>query len=265
MFLAMATAYGQAAKAPAKAAPKAAAKADAPATASGPDVAVMGRVSFKGTAPVSKPIAMDSEPSCAAKHTGKVYPETVIVNPNGTLKNVFVYVKTGLEGKTFPAPQTPATLNQVGCVYEPHVLGVVVGQDLKIVNSDATTHNVHALAQVNPDFNIGQRAGAGPIIRIFDKPEATMGIVCNQHPWMKAVAHVISNPYFAVSGADGGFEIKNLPPGTYTLEALHEKYGASTQQVTVVAGKPVAVNFSFSSGQAFVPGSLKTMANVIVP
>ncbi len=206
----------------------------------------MGRISFKGTAPVMRPIAMDAEPTCAAKHSGKVYPETVVVNPNGTLKNVFVYVKTGLEGKAFPAPQNAVTLNQVGCMYDPHVFGVQTGQDLKIVNSDATTHNVHAMAQVNPDFNIGQRQGAGPIIRIFDKPETTVPIVCNQHPWMKAVAHVISNPYFAVSGSDGGFEIKNLPPGTYTLEALHEKYGAITQQVTVVAGKPVSVNFSFS-------------------
>jgi hypothetical protein len=150
-------------------------------------------------------------------------------------------------------------------MYDPHVFGVLVGQDLKIVNSDATTHNVHAVAQINPDFNIGQRQGAGPIIRIFDKPETTVPIVCNQHPWMKAVAHVVSNPYFAVSGADGGFEIKNLPPGTYTLEALHEKYGASTQQVTVVAGKPVTVNFSFSSGQTYVPGSLKTLATVVIP
>jgi plastocyanin len=264
-LLIAATAYGQAPGTAAKAAPKAATKADAPAVPSGPDVAVLGRVSFKGLAPVLKPIAMDSEPTCVAKHTGKVYPETVVVNPNGTLKNVFVYVKAGLEGKTFQPPQNAVTLNQSGCMYDPHVFGILVGQDLKIVNSDATTHNVHVVAQINPDFNIGQRQGAGPIIRIFDKPETTVPIVCNQHPWMKAVAHVVSNPYFAVSGNDGGFEIKNLPPGTYTLEALHEKYGASTQQVTVVAGKPVTVNFSFSSGQTYVPGSLKTLATLVVP
>lgn len=262
MLLTIAVAYGQT---PAKPAPKAAAKADAPLAPSGPDVAVLGRISFKGTAPVFRALVMDSEPSCAAKHTGKVFPQTVVVNPNGTLRNVFVYVKTGLEGKKFPPPQTAVTLDQVGCMYDPHVFGVVVGQDLKIVNSDATTHNVHALALTNEEFNIGQRQGAGPIIHIFDKPETTMKIVCNQHPWMQAFAHVISNPYFAVSGADGSFEIKGLPPGTYTLEALHEKYGASTQQVTVAAGKPVTANFSFTSGQAYVPGSLKTLATVVVP
>jgi plastocyanin len=263
LLLNMAAVYGQT---PAtKAAPKAAAKADAPLTASGPDVAVMGRVSFKGTAPVMRPLVMDSEPSCASKHTGKVFPQTVVVNPNGTLKNVFVYVKTGLEGKKFPAPTAAVTLDQVGCLYEPHVVGLVVGQDLKVVNSDATTHNVHALAQTNEEFNVGQRAGAGPIIHIFDKPETTMKIVCNQHPWMQAYAHVMSNPYFAVSNADGTFEIKGLPPGTYTLEALQEKYGATTAQVTVVAGKPATANFSFSSGAAYVPGSLKTLADVVVP
>jgi plastocyanin len=261
----VAVTFGQAPNVRPKAAPKAPAKAEAPLVPSGPDVAVLGRIAFKGQAPVFKPIAMDSEPSCVAKHSAKVYPETVVVNPNGTLKNVFIYVKTGLEGKTFPPPQNAVTLNQNGCVYDPHVFGILAGQDLKIVNSDATTHNVHAVAQVNPEFNIGQRQGAGPIYRIFDKPETTVPIVCNQHPWMKSVAHVMSNPYFAVSGADGSFEIKNLPPGTYTLEAIHEKYGASTQQITVAAGKPVVVNFSFSSGQAYVPGSLTTLAAVVLP
>ena len=238
-----------------KAAPKAAPKSDAP---------VSGTVVFKGTAPKAKPIAMDSEPTCASKHTPMATAETVIVNPNGTLKNVFIYVKTGLEGKTFPAPQDPVTITQDGCMYAPHVLGIMASQQLRVVNNDSTTHNVHALTDVNEEFNVGQRAGAPPIIRSFAKPEITVPLVCNQHPWMKAVAHVVSNPYYAVTGADGSFELKGLPPGKYTIEAIHEKYGASRQQVTVEAGKNVPLTFTFSATQAYVPPSLQTVPALMI-
>jgi plastocyanin len=245
----------------AKASPKAAAvangfKSDAP---------VSGSVVFRGVAPKAKTIAMDSEPVCVAKHTGPVTAETVVVNPNGTLKNVFIYVKAGLEGKSFPALQEPVTLTQDGCVYLPHVFGIMANQELRVVNGDATTHNVHALAETNEAFNVGQRAGAPPITRTFPKPEITVPIVCNQHPWMKAVAHVVSNPYYAVTGNDGTFELKGLPPGKYTIEAIHEKYGASIRQVTVEAGKNATLTFTFSATQSYVPPSLATVPAVLIP
>ncbi len=223
--------------------------------------AVKGKAVFKGTAPKLKPIGMDADPVCAAKHaSGPVLPETAVIKADGSLKNAFIYVSKGVEGKTFPAPSTPVVLDQNGCLYAPHVFGILPGQQLKVVNSDATTHNVHALAETNPEFNVGQRAGQPPILQTFAKPEVTIPLICNQHPWMRAVAHVISNPYFAVSDADGNFEIKGLPAGTYTLTAIHEKFGSSSQTVTVVAGKPVApLTFTFSTGTASNAGPLKIL------
>jgi plastocyanin len=228
--------------------------------------AVKGKVTFKGAAPKIKAISMDADPACAAKHTTPVFPESVVIKADGSMKNVFVYVSKGLEGKTFPAPSTPVVLDQNGCMYAPHVFGIMPGQQLQVVNSDATTHNVHSLADVNEQFNVGQRAGQAPIVKTFTKPEATVPLVCNQHPWMRAVAHVISNPYFAVSDADGAFDLKGLPPGKYTITAIHEKYGSINQEITVVAGKPgPPVSFTFSAGVAYKPSPLTTMPAVMIP
>jgi plastocyanin len=226
---------------------------------------VKGKAVFKGAVPRLKAIAMDPDPICAGKHTGPVYPESIVMKADGSLKNVFVYVSKGLEGKTFPAPATPVTLDQDGCMYKPHVFGIQPGQQLKVVNSDATTHNVHALAETNEEFNVGQRAGQAPILKSFTKPEVTVPIVCNQHPWMRAVAHVVTNPYFTVSDADGAFDIKGLPPGTYTITAIHEKYGSSSQTVTVTAGKPAApLTFTFSAAQSSVPSHLKVLPAMVI-
>ena len=228
--------------------------------------AVKGKATFKGVPPKLKAISMDADPVCAGKHTaGPVYSESAVIKADGSLKNVFVYVSKGLEGKTFPAPATPVVLDQNGCTYSPHVFGIMPGQQMKVVNSDATTHNVHAMAETNEDFNVGQRAGQGPVVKTFPKPEVTIPIVCNQHPWMRAVAHVISNPYFAVSDADGGFELKGVPPGTYTVTAITEKYGSSSQTVTVAAGKPVPpLTFTFAAGQASLPSPLKLLPALMI-
>ncbi len=227
---------------------------------------VKGKAVFKGVAPKPKPISMDADAVCASKHSGPVFPEKIVIKADGSIKNVFVYVSKGLEGKTFPAPAEAVALDQNGCTYSPHVFGIMPGQQLKVTNSDATTHNVHALAEVNEDFNVGQRAGQPPIVKTFAKPEVTVAILCNQHPWMRAVAHVISNPYFAVSDADGAFEVKGLPPGTYTLTAIHEQFGSSSQTITVAAGKPVApVTFTFSAGQGMKASPLKTLPALIIP
>lgn len=208
---------------------------------------------------------MDADPVCAGKHPGPTAPETVALKADGSIKNVFVYVTAGLEGKTFPAPAAPVVLDQDGCTYKPHVFGIMPNQSLKIVNSDATTHNVHALAEVNEEFNVGQQKGQPPVMRKFPKAEATIPLVCNQHPWMRAVAHVVTNPFFAVTDADGNYELKGLPPGKYTIVAIHERFGTSTQQVTVAAGKPAAADFSFGAAQAFAPGPFTVLPAVMLP
>ena len=211
---------------------------------------------------------MDADPVCAAKHSaGPVYSETLVVKDAlwASLKNVFVYVSKGLEGKNFPPPAAAVVLDQNGCMYAPHVFGILAGQQMKVVNSDATTHNVHAMAEVNQDFNVGQHAGQPPIVKTFPKPEVTIPLICNQHPWMKAVAHVVSNPYFAVSDADGAFEIKGLPAGTYTITAIHEKYGSDSQTVTVAAGKATApLTFTFTAGKASQPGPFKLLPAMLI-
>lgn len=209
---------------------------------------------------------MDADAACAAKHKGTVLPETSVINEaDGSLKNVFVYVSKGLEGKKFPTPSTPVVLDQSGCEYVPHVFGIMPNQQLKVVNSDATTHNVHAMGQANPEFNVGQRAGAPPIMKTFAKPEVTIPILCNQHPWMRAVAHVVSNPYYGVTDENGGFSLKGLPPGKYTITGIHEKYGTQSQEITVTAGKAApAVNFTFTSGTASVPSPLKVLPAMVI-
>lgn len=225
---------------------------------------VTGKVNFKGTAPKMRPLNLDADPACAATHSGPATPEVVVVNGNGTLKNVFVYVKKGLEGKTFNPPSAPVILDQKGCVYVPHVLGLQAKQNLKITTSDKTTHNIHPLPQANTEWNVSQPAGSAPIVKTFAKPEVSIPVVCNQHPWMRAYVHVLSHPFFAVTDENGNFEIKGLPPGKYEIEAVHERYGAQTQQITVTAAKGATTEFNYNAQQAYAPSSLKMMPAIVV-
>ncbi len=206
---------------------------------------VTGKVSFTGTAPQMEPISMDADPVCSSLHNTSVLAETVIVNDNKTLKNVFVYVKEGLEGKTFPTPSTPVTIDQKGCQYSPHVFGIQAGQTLEIVNSDSTLHNIHALPEKNKQFNLGMPIQGMKLNKKFDTPEVMAKFKCDVHPWMNAYVGVLSHPYFSVTGTDGTFEIKDLPVGEYTIEAWHEKYGTQTQKVTVAEGSS-SVDFTFN-------------------
>ncbi|MEB2360738.1 MAG: carboxypeptidase regulatory-like domain-containing protein [Bryobacterales bacterium] len=233
-------------------------------TPTGDEGTLTGKVAFQGQAPKFRAIAMDADAVCAAKHSKPVYPEAVIVNSNGTLRNVFVYVKTGLEDKNFAVPDDPVELDQDGCIYKPHVLGIQSRQNLRVVSSDNTTHNIHPMPKVNREWNVSQPPGADPIIQVFNRPEATIPVKCNQHPWMRAYIHVISHPFYALSGEDGTFEIKGLPPGKYQLEAVHEEYGASTQEVTVAAKQSVPVEFKFQAAQTYTPSSLKVMPALVL-
>jgi hypothetical protein len=136
-------------------------------------------------------------------------------------------------------------IDQKGCQYLPHVQGVMVGQKVKIVNSDPTLHNIHAHAKANPEFNQGQPFQGMEMEKVFDKVEVMIPFRCDVHPWMASYMGVLDHPFFAVSKADGSFEIPNLPPGSYTLEAWHESLGTQTADVTVAAGAPADANFSF--------------------
>jgi plastocyanin len=224
------------------------ASSDAPAdTAAAVDTAnaggVKGVVNYSGP-DGDTPIAMNADPNCAALHTTPVDTGKFLMK-DGKLGNVFVYVKTGLEGKTFPAPTEKKVLDQQGCQYHPHVMGIQVGQPLSIKNSDSTLHNVHAMPKSNEEFNTAQPVQNMEYDKTFTKAEVMLPFKCDVHPWMNAYLGVMDHPYYAVSGEDGSFSIDKLPAGTYTLEAWHEELGTATQQVTVAANQTADVTFDF--------------------
>lgn len=207
---------------------------------------VSGKAAFAGTAPAPEAIKMEADASCKAMHAQGVTADDTLVNPNGTLKNVFVYVKEGVSGK-FEAPKTPVTLNQQGCMYTPKILGVMAGQPIEIVNSDNTLHNVHALPKNSPQFNLGMPLQGMKIKKTLAKPEVMVKVKCDVHPWMASYIGVLEHPFYAVTGEDGSFEIKDLPAGTYVVEAWHEKLGVQTQSITVDDAGKTDVNFQFGA------------------
>ena len=206
---------------------------------------IKGSIAFHGKKPPRKPIDISSEPACVEARHGQPVDETVVVNPNGTLANVFVYIKSGLEGKVFEPPATPVSIDQKGCWFHPRVMGIQVGQVYHVVNSDPVTHNIHPLAQVNREWNHSQGAGDPPLTRKFTKPEVMVPVKCNIHSWMHAFIGVLPHPYFAVTDEKGTFELPNVPPGKYTLAVWHEKYGTQEQDVTVTQSGTMDVNFIF--------------------
>lgn len=230
----------------------------------GDEGSVKGKIAFQGQAPKYRPISMDADAVCAKKHSDPVYPEAVVVNKNGTLRNVFVRVKSGLEGKTFAVPEQAVTLDQDGCLYKPHVLGIQAKQNLKVVTSDNTAHNIHPMPKVNREWNLSQSPGSDPIMQTFTRPEATIPVKCNQHPWMKAYIHVLDNPFYAVTDDDGNYEIKGLPPGKYEIEAIHEEYGAMTQPVEVAAKQDATSDFTYQAKTSYRPSSLQTMPAIVL-
>ncbi|HXE54912.1 MAG TPA: carboxypeptidase regulatory-like domain-containing protein [Tepidisphaeraceae bacterium] len=218
---------------------------------------IHGVIRFKGTKPQIKPIEeIAGNAFCRQCYEGDDLPmhDDLVFGKNGnddTVQNVLVYVSKGLEGKTFEPPKDPAVIDQVGCMYTPHVVGVMVGQTLEIRNSDATLHNVMAMPRNNTPFNIGM-PGKGQVIRkVFSHPEFKMNLRCFMHPWMSGYVHVLPNPFFAVSGADGTFAIKGLPVGEYEISVLQETSRIhptpATATVKVGAGENKEVDFTYEA------------------
>ena len=207
-----------------------------PATAA----SVSGSVMFEGPAPKAAKIDMSQDPACKGANAA----ETLVVS-GGHVVNVFVYVKDGLGNRTFDVPKEPVTLDQNGCKYSPHVLGVMANQSIKIVNSDATTHNIHPTPKDNREWNESQPPGVAPLEKSFAREETLLPVKCNQHPWMKMYFNVVKNPFYAVTGKDGQYEIKGLPPGDYTLAFVHEKLGEQDQKVTLAAKEAKTVDVTF--------------------
>ena len=210
---------------------------------------VTGIITFDGKAPALRPLAMDADPDCAKKHTAPVANEMLALGSGNTMGNVMVWVSKGLPaGKTYPAPTTPVVIDQSGCQYKPHVMGIMVGQPYRILNSDGILHNIHTLPKVNPSFNQAFPATRKEATTKFDKPEAIFGIKCDVHPWMSAFVGVFTHPFFSVTSTDGKFTISGLDPGTYEITAWHEKMGTQTATVTVAANETKTQNFKFVLG-----------------
>lgn len=205
---------------------------------------ISGKITYEGTPAKAKPIDMSKEPSCAKQHTTPIMTETVVTGPSNSLENVVVYISAGAPDDA--PPSEPVTFDQKGCQYIPHVLAFQVNQQLKVVNDDQTSHNIHPLAKVNREWNKSQPPGTPPIVDKYDKPEF-IPVKCNVHPWMHGTFAVLKNSHHAVSGQDGGFSLPNLPAGKYTVTAWHESYGEQTQEVTISGSETKTINFVFKA------------------
>jgi plastocyanin len=214
------------------------------ATAAGAGT-ITGTVVYEGKVPTLRPLSVAAEPMCSKKHE-TVPNEALVLGSGNAMANVLVRVVSGLPaGKTWPAPKEPVVMAQEGCQYVPHVMGIMVGQPFKVLNDDGVLHNVHALPKVNRPFNMAMPPTRKEAQETFSQAEGMFTVKCDVHPWMQAFLGVFSNPFFAVTKADGKFSIANLDPGTYEIEAWHEKLG--TQKATVTVGattKPVSFKFS---------------------
>jgi len=210
---------------------------------------VTGTVTYDGKVPNLKPLSMDADPVCASKHKEPVPNQALELGKSGnTMGNILVRVTSGLPaGKTYPPPKDPVVMDQNGCIYKPHVFALQQGQTFKVLNSDGVLHNVHALPKVNGQFNMAMPPNRKEAEHVFDKPEDPFPIKCDVHPWMTAFTVVSTNPFFSVTQEDGKFTIKDLPAGSYEIEAWHEKLGKKTEKVTVGDSDTKTVDFKFSA------------------
>lgn len=224
---------------------------------SGPTGTISGVISYNGTPPAPRKIDTTADPVCGQKNPNLVTDDTIV--KDGKLANTFIYIKDGTVdgGKkigdyNWPVPPTPIKLDQNGCHYAPHVLGVQVNQKISISNSDATQHNIHPTPKLNTEWNQTQANGAPPIEKTFGRAEVLIPVKCNQHPWMKAYIGVLKHPFYAVSDANGAFTIPNVPPGKYTVVAWREGTTPEeqTMEVTVTASAPGKADFAFPKAGA---------------
>jgi plastocyanin len=212
---------------------------------------ITGTITFAGKVPGLKPLAMEADPACAKIHGGKPAPnEMLVLGGNNTMGNIIVWVSKGLPaGKTWPAPKTAVTLDQKGCTYVPHAMGIMVGQPYRILNSDGILHNVHTLPKVNKSFNRAMPGALKETTTTFDQPENVFQIKCDVHPWMSAYIGVFTHPFFSVTSTDGKFTLAGLDAGTYEITAWHERLGTQTATVTVSGTDTKTQDFKFA-----VPG-----------
>jgi len=191
-------------------------------------------------------ISMASDAGCQQAHAGKpVFDESVVVGREGGVGNVFVYLKSGLEGKKFEPPKEAVALDQHGCLFQPRVIGIQAGQMLDVKNSDNVSHNIHPMPTNNREFNEQQSPQAPDIQHKFPRMDVMIPVKCNVHSWMRAYIGVVDHPYFAVTGPDGAFELKNVPPGDYTLAFWQEKFGEGTATVHLPASGAVDLALNY--------------------
>ena len=210
---------------------------------------VTGTITFDGKAPTLRPLGMEAEPVCHKMHSGKPVPNEMLALGSGnTMGNIMVWVSKGLPaGKTWPAPKTPVVLDQKGCQYVPHMMGIMVGQAYRILNSDGILHNIHTLPKINPAFNRGQPATVKEMTTTFPKSEAIFQVKCDVHPWMSAYIGVYTHPFFSMTGTDGKYTISGLDAGTYEITAWHERLGTQTASITVGANDTKTQNLKFAT------------------
>ena len=205
---------------------------------------ITGKVNFEGEAPLPKPINFGAERQCALAHGGKAPTEEgLVVNPNKTVKWALVYVKEGVMGQ-YETPTQPVEIDQTGCLFSPHAVAAMVGQTVNFKNNDELLHNVRTNSKINKTFNIAQPIKNMTTAKKFDQPEIGIQLRCDVHFWMSSYLHILNHPFFAVTGDDGSFTIKDLPAGTYTIELWHEKLGTQTQSITVADGETKTVDFT---------------------
>lgn len=213
-----------------------------PATAG----AITGTVTFEGKPPQYRAIDMSAEAACVQANPKPVYPPVVVLGSHGQLANAVVYIKSGLASYRYDQPADPAVLDQKACMYIPRILAFRTGQPFEIKNTDPVTHNVHPIPRQNESWNRSLAAGSPPFMTKFPHPELAIPVVCNIHPWMRAYLFVFDNPYFEVTPQTGTFELQGVPPGTYTVEVWHERFGTLDQTVTVAPRESAQISFKFT-------------------
>lgn len=207
---------------------------------------VTGTIRFDGVPPQLKTINMIDVSNCAKMHATPVLTEGVVPGDNGSLQNVVVFLQGDFSAYSFPPTNSPVNVNQEGCVYSPHVVAVMTGDPLEVANADSVTHNINAISQSRQGWNETQLPGSAPIVRRFAREEIPITVKCTMHPWMRLYVAVLSHPYFQITGKDGQFALRNVPPGTYTLTAWHEVYGTKKLTVAIQPKQEQTVSITYT-------------------